>query len=243
MIERRRCRFFVMGFPRSGTNEPPVRYLAVVRGICRIPRWRMPVYQVLIPRFGSAILDRLENRKKIMAAQRGFRRSGLDGAEVTAKVLENCRSGDFLNIVMGECARKQQVVRWAVYSPDTVAAWRPSRRRFPKRSFVHIIRDGCDIALSLRKLGDFNPFPWSHRPAALPPVAASSTVHASPVARLSFTTSAAKSCLPRVGEGELLRKWAGIWGYYGLSWRGSQTAGGAPDENRLTTSRAGEMGV
>ena len=56
-------------------------------------------------------------------------------------------------------------------------------KEIPEALFVHIIRDGCDIALSLRKLGDFNPFPWSRRPAALPPVAANGTVHASPVAR------------------------------------------------------------
>jgi hypothetical protein len=37
-------------------------------------------------------------------------------------------------------------------------------KEIPEALFVHIIRDGCDFALSLRKLGDFNPFPWSRRP-------------------------------------------------------------------------------
>lgn len=129
----------------------------------------MPVYQTLIPRFGG--LDRLENRKKATAAwlrSKSFQRSGLDGAELTAKVLENCRSGgDFLSIVMGEIARKQQVARWAVHSPDTVLRVTTTKKEIPEALFVHIIRDGRDIALSLRKLGEFRPFPWSRQPRNL----------------------------------------------------------------------------
>jgi hypothetical protein len=99
---------------------------------------------------------------------KGFRKSGLDGAELSVKVLENCRNGgDFLSIVMGEIARKQQATRWALYSPDTVLRVATTKKQIPEALFVHIIRDGRDIALSLRKLGDFHPFPWSRRPRSL----------------------------------------------------------------------------
>jgi hypothetical protein len=43
---------------------------------------------------------------------KGFRRSGLDGAERTAKVLENCRSRDFLSIVMGDRTYAQHLKNW-----------------------------------------------------------------------------------------------------------------------------------
>jgi len=166
MIERKQCPVFVMA--AHGRNESSVRYPAVIRRIRRIPR-ASAIYQVLIPRFGR--VDRLENRKKMMAAwlrSKGFRRSGLDSADLSAKVLENCRSGgDFLSIVMGEIARKQQATRWALYSPDTVLRVATTKQEIPEALFVHIIRDGRDIALSLRKLGDFHPFPWSRRPRSL----------------------------------------------------------------------------
>jgi hypothetical protein len=167
MIERKRCPVFVMGCPRSGTNLLYDTLLS--SGGFADFRGRVPVYQTLIPRFGS--LNRLKNRKRILAAwlgSKGFRRSGLDGAELTAKVMEKCRSGgDFLSIVMGEVARKQQVDRWAVYAPDTVLRVATTKKEIPEALFVHIIRDGRDIALSLRKLGDFNPFPWNRSARSL----------------------------------------------------------------------------
>lgn len=167
MTQRWRCPVFVTGCPRSGTNLLYDTLLSA--GGFPVYRGHVPVYQVLIPRFGR--LDRLENLKKMMAAwmrSEGFRRSGLDGTELTATVLENCRSGgDFLKIVMGEIARKQQVARWAVYSPDTILRVATTKKEIPDALFVHIIRDGRDIALSLRKLGDFNPFPWSRQPRSL----------------------------------------------------------------------------
>ncbi len=167
MIERRRCPVFVIGCPRSGTNLLYDTLLS--SGGFAVYRGRLPVYQVLIPRFGTLAL--LENRKKMIAAwlrSEGFRRSGLDGAELTAKVLEKCRSGgDFLRIVMDEIARKQHVVRWAFYTPDTVLRVATAKKEIPEALFVHIIRDGRDIALSMRKLGDFKPFPWSRRPRSL----------------------------------------------------------------------------
>jgi hypothetical protein len=167
VIERKQCPVFVMGCHRSGTNLLYDTLLS--SGGFAIYRGLVPVYQVLIPRFGR--LDRLENRKKMVATwlrSKGFRRSELDSAELTAKVLENCRSGgDFLRIVMDEVAHKQQVPRWAVYDPDAVLWVATIKRDIPEALFVHIIRDGRDIALSLRKMAGFNPFPWSRRPRSL----------------------------------------------------------------------------
>jgi hypothetical protein len=167
MVERKHCPVFVMGCPRSGTNLLYDTLLS--SGGIAVYRGRLLVYQVLIPRFGR--IDRLDNRRKMMAVwlrSKGFRRSKLDGAELTAMILENCRSGgDFIRIVMGEIARKQHAERWAVYDPETVMRVETIKREISNALFVHIVRDGRDVALSLRKLGEFTPFPWHPKPRSL----------------------------------------------------------------------------
>ena len=167
MIERKQRPVFVIGCPRSGTNLLYDTLLS--SGGFAIYRGRVPVYEALIPHFGN--LNVLSNRKRMMAEwvrSKGFRRSGLDSLDLTAKVMESCRNGgDFLRIVMGEIARKQHVARWVVYNPETVLRIATTKKEIPEALFVHIIRDGRDIALSLRKLGEFHPFPWSHRARSL----------------------------------------------------------------------------
>ena len=50
--------------------------------------------------------------------------------------------------------------RWAVYDADSVLHVEDAKRDLPNALFVHIIRDGRDIALSLKKMGGFTPLPW-----------------------------------------------------------------------------------
>ena len=157
----------MIGCPRSGTN---LLYDCLLSsGGFAIYRGRIPVHQVLIPRFGK--LERLKNRQKIISAflrSEGFRRSDLDPAELTAKIMDECRNGgDFLRIVMEEISRKQSVPRWAFYDPEMLLRMATIKREIPSALFIHIVRDGRDIALSLRKLGDFNPFPWTRKPRSL----------------------------------------------------------------------------
>jgi Sulfotransferase family len=61
---------------------------------------------------------------------------------------------------MEAVAQSQQVQRWAVYDPDNVLHIERVKRDIPNALFVHIIRDGRDIALSLKKMGGFTPLPW-----------------------------------------------------------------------------------
>ncbi|MGA7687305.1 MAG: sulfotransferase [Terriglobales bacterium] len=166
-IERNRSPVFVIGCPRSGTN---LLYDCLLSsGGFAIYRGRIAVHQVLIPRFGK--LDRLENRKKIVSVwlrSEGFRRSGLDGEDLSAKLVEQCRNGgDFLRIVMEEIARQQNADRWALYDPEMLVRMATIKKEIPDALFVHVIRDGRDIAVSLRKLGEFTPFPWSRNAGSL----------------------------------------------------------------------------
>ncbi len=156
-----------MGCHRSGTNLLYDTLLSA-DGFA-IYRGYLPVYKMLIPRFGN--FNRLENRKKIVEVwlhSKGFRRSGLEADFVRQKILNECTSGgDFIRITMDEVARRQQATRWAVYDPDTLLHIPRIKADIPDAIFVHIIRDGRDIALSLAKMGGFRPFPWDRRQRGL----------------------------------------------------------------------------
>jgi hypothetical protein len=149
-----------MGCHRSGTNF--LYDMLLSSGGFAIYRGYLPFYKILIPRFGS--MDNRENRKKILEVwlrSKGFRRTELDADKLSADVLNNCRTGgDFIRTVMDSVAQNQGVSRWAVYDPDNVLHLERVKADIPNALFVHIIRDGRDIALSLKKMGGFTPLPW-----------------------------------------------------------------------------------
>jgi hypothetical protein len=122
----------------------------------------LPIYKILIPRFGS--MENGASREKILETwlrSKGFRRTGLDAEDLSARIREECRNGgDFIRVVMDSVAENQHVQRWAVYDPDNVLHVERVKRDIPNALFVHIIRDGRDIALSLKKMGGFTPLPW-----------------------------------------------------------------------------------
>src|SRR3954468_72794 len=164
---RARQPVFVMGCHRSGTNM--LYDMLLSAGGFAVYRGYLPIYKMLIPRFGS--LERSDSRERIIATwlhSKGFRRSGLDAATLSADLRERCRSGgDFIGIVMDGVARQQGVHRWAVYDPDSVLYVPEIKADIPGALFVHIIRDGRDIAVSLKKMGEFRPIPWDRKPASL----------------------------------------------------------------------------
>jgi hypothetical protein len=104
------------------------------------------------------------NREKILATwlrSKGFRRTDLEPGQLSARILDKCRTGgDFVRIVMDSTAERQNARRWAVYDPDNVLRVERVKKDIPNALFVHIIRDGRDIALSLKKMGGFTPLPW-----------------------------------------------------------------------------------
>jgi len=149
-----------MGCHRSGTNL--LYDMLLSSGGFAIYRGFLPIYKILIPRFGS--MKSPANRERIVQTwlrSKGFRRSGLDARPLAERLLKECRTGgDFVRIVMDSVAESQQAQRWAVYDPDNVLHVERVKRDIPNALFVHIIRDGRDIALSLKKMGGFTPLPW-----------------------------------------------------------------------------------
>jgi hypothetical protein len=158
---RSRSPVFVVGCHRSGTNLLYDTLLSA--GGFAVYRGYLPIYKVIVPRCGP--LSNSANRAKaidLFLRSKGFRRSGLDAGALSSKLDTHCRtSGDFIRIVMEEIARQQGVPRWAVYDPDYVLHVERIKRDLPNALFLHIVRDGRDIALSLAKMAGFRPFPWS----------------------------------------------------------------------------------
>lgn len=158
---------FVVGCHRSGTNLLYDTLLSA--GGFAIYRGYLPVHKMLMPRFGNP--SNRENRRHIVEAwmrSKGFRRSGLEAAALSQKLLaEASNGGDFIRIVMEQIANNQNAQRWAVYDPDNVLYMDRIKKEIPNALFLHIIRDGRDIALSLRKMGEFRPLPWNRKPGSL----------------------------------------------------------------------------
>lgn len=149
-----------MGCHRSGTNL--LYDMLLSSGGFAIYRGYLPIYKILIPRFGS--MESRGNRARILETwlrSKGFRRTGLNAELLSARILSDCRTGgDFIRVVMDAVAQSQGVPRWAVYDPDNVLHMERVKADIPNALFVHIIRDGRDIALSLKKMGGFSPLPW-----------------------------------------------------------------------------------
>ncbi len=160
-MDRSRRPVFVMGCHRSGTNLLYDTLLSA--GGFAVYRGYAPIYKMLIPKFGSP--ENRANRTRLVETwlrSKGYRRSGLTAKDIRAKLLDGCRNGgDFIRIILNEIARGQNAQRWAIYDPDNVLYVPQVKADLPEALFIHIIRDGRDIALSLKKMEGFKPLPWN----------------------------------------------------------------------------------
>jgi hypothetical protein len=160
-MDRSQRPVFVMGCHRSGTNLLYDTLLSA--GGFAVYRGYTPIYKMLIPRFGSP--ENRGNRTRLVETwlrSKGYRRSGLTAKEIKAKLLDECHTGgDFIRIIMNDIARSQNAHRWAIYDPDNVLYVPQVKADLPEALFIHIIRDGRDIALSLKKMEGFKPLPWN----------------------------------------------------------------------------------
>ena len=151
---------FIVGCPRSGTSF--LYHLLISAGGFVAFHTQMNVYDVLEPIYGN--LGEPRHKRKMMQEwlrSKAFKVSGLDAQEIENKIVSECASAsDFLRIVMEEVGRKQGVDRWIDSTPTNVPHMLRIKKDFPDARFVHIIRDGRDVALSLDKRHWSRPLPW-----------------------------------------------------------------------------------
>lgn len=157
-----RCRrpVFIVGCPRSGTTL--LYHMLLSAGGFVVYRTEARTYDLLGPRFGwLRTRSQREQLLDVWLDSFHYERSGLDRAEIRERVLEECGSaGDFLGLIMDAMAERQGVSRWAECTPMHALYVDKIRSEFPDALFIHIVRDGRDVALSLRRTGWIQPLPW-----------------------------------------------------------------------------------
>lgn len=160
---RARAPVFIVGCARSGNTL--LYHSLLSSGTFAHYRGEPAVFDLIAPRFGSFASQR--NRERMVAVwlrSRMFRISGLDHDLIREKMIQHCRSrGDFLRIMMDEVARSQGVSRWAVWGPDNLLCMELIKAELPDALFIHVIRDGRDVALSLAREGWIRPMPWDRK--------------------------------------------------------------------------------
>lgn len=148
-----RAPVFIVGCPRSGTTLLG----SYLRGTSKFAAYRAEadVFPVLRPAFGD--LKFAHNRKKLVdrwLRSRLFQVSGLEPDDFQARVMSECLcEGDFLRIQMEQIASRQGLERWFDKTPDNLLYIHDINRQIPGSLFIHIIRDGRDVALSYSQMG------------------------------------------------------------------------------------------
>jgi hypothetical protein len=164
-MPRAKAPVFVVGCPRSGTTL--LYDMLLSSGGFAVYRMESNVFNLLVPRFGDFRIRR--NRERMVDAwlqSKLFRATFLDAEKIRAKLLAECRNGgDFLRIVMGEMARTQGAERWADNSPEELQRALTIKKYLPDALFIHMIRDGRDVSLSLdaRPHAWIRPFSWDRQ--------------------------------------------------------------------------------
>jgi LPS sulfotransferase NodH len=154
---------FIVGCPRSGTTW--LYHLLLASGTFAIYRSESQIYSRFGPAFGNfrSARDRSNFLQQWLHSEY-FHRSGLDSDTFRNSVIEKTRSaGDVLRALMEGICAEQFAQRWADCTPDHALYVRQIKRDFPDALFIHLVRDGRDVALSLARQAFVRGFPWHRR--------------------------------------------------------------------------------
>jgi hypothetical protein len=142
---------FITGFKRSGTT-----LLGTI--VDRHPEISIAIECFFIPRYhiGQVAFWPLaaeENRKRLAAAitaEPDSIRNGLDVDEARIAAETDPNVASVLDAVMLDWAASRGATRWGDKSPGFITKMDTLHRIFPEARYVHIVRDGRDVMLSVR---------------------------------------------------------------------------------------------
>ena len=160
---RSKAPVFVVGCPRSGTTL--LYDMLLSAGGFAVYLAESNVFNLLVPRFGDPGEE--SNRRRLLEVwlkTKLFGAAHVEADPLVARLNSECHhAGDFLRILMEEICRAQGTYRWADNSPEEMLYIPRIKQLFPNALFVHIIRDGRDVAASLNKQGWIRPLPGDER--------------------------------------------------------------------------------
>lgn len=144
---------FVVGSARSGTTL--LYSILLSSGEFALYQAETLLLEVCKPKYGNLRVAR--NYQRFIndwVRSKQFSRSALDPAEI-AHTAPNYHETyiEFMRYFMERVAEKQGKKRWAEQTPGHVFYVSLLSESFPDAKFIHMIRDGRDVAVSKRKLG------------------------------------------------------------------------------------------
>lgn len=154
---RSRAPVFTVGSPRSGTTL--LYHMLLSSGGFARYRTETHVFNALAPRFGGLLTaDDRRAALEVWLASGCHELSGIAADEVRGVIERECRgAGDFLRLIMEAMVRRQGVARWAETTPAHLLHMREIKAQIPDALFVHVVRDGRDVAASLARQGWVRP--------------------------------------------------------------------------------------
>jgi hypothetical protein len=154
-MTRSKAPVFIVGSTRSGSTFLYDTLLS--SGKFAVYRAESDVFNRIAPVYGDRRLRLAANRAKLMdmwLKSDHFMRTGLNAEEIRAEIVSDCRNaGDFLRIVMDRMAEKQGRERWADNTNAHLLHIPRIKATIPNALFIHIVRDGRDVAMSMNHLG------------------------------------------------------------------------------------------
>jgi len=151
---------FVVGCPRSGTTL--LGHLLMSSGGFATYRAESHWYDLFLPRYGSPANPRARKRLADAWLRSDYHaRTGIPAEALRPRLLrEGTTGGGFLHCVMSSVAEAQGAPAWVDTTPAHALYIRRILSDLPDACFVHVIRDGRDVAVSLAPRGWIRSLPW-----------------------------------------------------------------------------------
>jgi len=144
---------FIVGSSRSGTTL----LYSILLSSGEFPLFEAETHLLDLCPVIYGDIRRKRNYERFLAdwlASKPFRRSGLDRHRFRAETGDAWdHYVDFLKHFLDSVARSQAKTRWVEQTPGHVYFADIICERFPGVKFIHVIRDGRDVALSRRRTG------------------------------------------------------------------------------------------